>query len=58
MRSHAEATCIQHSLAEAGIAAVAAGKQSLYATGEAGELHILLLALLHGGDDGRRLKVH
>ncbi|MCF7223796.1 UvrD-helicase domain-containing protein [Marilutibacter chinensis] len=53
VRSHAEATRIQRALAEAGIAAVAAGRQSLYATAEAGELHALLLALLHGGDDGR-----
>ena len=40
-------------LALAGIPAVAAGKQSLFATGEARDLHALLLALLHGGDDGR-----
>ncbi|MBB1061594.1 UvrD-helicase domain-containing protein [Marilutibacter spongiae] len=53
VRSHAEATRVQRALAEAGIAAVAAGKQSLYATPEARELHALLLALLHGGDDGR-----
>src|SRR5690606_18664003 len=31
----------------------AAGKQSLFATSEARELHTLLLALLQGGDDGR-----
>lgn len=53
VRSHAEATRIQRALADAGIPAVAAGKQSLFATAEARELHVLLLALLHGADDGR-----
>ena len=53
VRSHREATMIQQALALVGIAAVAAGKQSLFATAEARDLHALLLALLHGGDDGR-----
>ncbi|WP_372017098.1 UvrD-helicase domain-containing protein [Pseudoxanthomonas sp. 10H] len=53
VRSHAEASRIQQALAAAGIPAVAAGKQSLFATSEARELHALLLALLHGADDGR-----
>ncbi len=53
VRSHSEATRIRQALALAGIPAVAAGKQSLFATDEARELHALLLALLHGGDDGR-----
>ncbi len=53
VRSHREATMVQQALALAGIAAVAAGKQSLFATDEARELHALLLALLHSGDDGR-----
>ena len=53
VRSHREATMVQQALAQAGIAAVAAGKQSLFATAEARELHALLLALLHSGDDGR-----
>jgi exodeoxyribonuclease V beta subunit len=53
VRSHAEATRIRHALATVGIAAVAAGKQSLFATEQARELHALLLALLHGADDGR-----
>ena len=53
VRSHREATQVQRALALAGIAAVAAGKQSLFATAEARELHTLLLALLHGGDDSR-----
>lgn len=53
VRSHNEATRIQRALALAGIPAVAAGKQSLFATDEARDLHALLLALLHAGDDGR-----
>ncbi len=53
VRSHHEATMVQQALALAGIPAVAAGKQSLFATSEARELHALLLALLHAGDDGR-----
>ena len=53
VRSHNEATRIRHALAVAGIPAVAAGRQSLFATDEAHELHVLLLALLHGADDGR-----
>ena len=53
VRSHAEATRIRHALALAGIPAVAAGKQSLFATPEARDIHALLLALLHGADDGR-----
>ena len=53
VRTHFEATRIQQALAAAGIPAVAAGKQSLFATAEARELHMLLLALLQGGDDGR-----
>ncbi|QDH68758.1 exodeoxyribonuclease V subunit beta [Marilutibacter alkalisoli] len=53
VRSHAEATRVQRALADVGIPAVAAGKQSLFATTEARELHILLLALLHGADDAR-----
>jgi len=53
VRSHAEAMRIRQALAMVGIAAVAAGKQSLFATEEARELHALLLALIHGVDDGR-----
>ena len=53
VRSHHEATMVQQALALAGIPAVAAGQQSLFATAEARELHALLLALLHAGDDGR-----
>ncbi len=53
VRSHNEATRIRHALAMAGIPAVAAGRQSLFATTEARDIHALLLALLHGADDGR-----
>jgi exodeoxyribonuclease V beta subunit len=53
VRSHREATQLRQALAMAGIPAVAAGKQGLFATAEARELHALLLALLHSGDDGR-----
>ena len=53
VRSHREATMVQQALALVGIPAVAAGKQSLFATTEARDLHALLLALLHSGDDGR-----
>ncbi|AKC86752.1 UvrD-helicase domain-containing protein [Pseudoxanthomonas suwonensis] len=53
VRKHHEATRIREALAAAGIPAVAAGKQSLFATAEAHELHALLQALLHGSDDGR-----
>lgn len=53
VRTHREASMVQQALAMAGIPAVAAGRQSLFATAEARELHALLLALLHGGDDGR-----
>ena len=53
VRTHSEATRMQQALAAVGIPAVAAGKQSLYATLEARELHALLLALLQSGDDGR-----
>lgn len=53
VRWHKEATLVQQALALAGIPAVAAGKQSLFATAEARDLHVLLLALLHGGDEGR-----
>jgi exodeoxyribonuclease V beta subunit len=53
VRSHSEASMIRQALALAGIPAVSAGKWSLFATAEAGELHALLLALRHGGDDAR-----
>lgn len=53
VRKHHEATRIREALAAVGIPAVAAGKQSLFATAEAHELYALLQALLHGADDGR-----
>jgi exodeoxyribonuclease V beta subunit len=53
VRTHKEAMRIQQALAAVGIPAVAAGKQSLFATPEAHELLTLLLALLHTADDGR-----
>ncbi|WP_407353481.1 UvrD-helicase domain-containing protein [Luteimonas sp. R10] len=53
VRSHHEATRIRQALALAGIPAVAAGRQSLFATAEARDVHALLLALLHGADDSR-----
>src|SRR5690606_28281265 len=53
VRTHREATRVQQALAAAGIPAVAAGKQSLYATTEAQELRLLLLALLQPADDAR-----
>ena len=53
VRRHHEATRIQQALSAVGIPAVAAGKQSLYATAEARELRVLLLALLQPADEGR-----
>ncbi|MGY0560485.1 exodeoxyribonuclease V subunit beta [Luteimonas sp. A277] len=55
VRKHGEAIQIRDALAAVGIPAVAAGKQSLFATPEARELHTLLQALVHGADD-RRLR--
>ena len=53
VRSHKEAARIQRALAAVGIPAVAAGKQSLFASTEAHELRLLLLALLQPADEGR-----
>ena len=53
VRSHDEATRIQSALVAAGIPAVAAGKQSLFATAEAGELLAVFEALLRPDDEGR-----
>ena len=53
VRSHREATLVQRGLAAAGIPAVAAGKQSLFATSEAQDLRALLMALLQPADEGR-----
>ena len=53
VRSHKEAARIQQTLAAVGIPAVAAGKQSLFASSEAHEVRLLLLALLQPADEGR-----
>ncbi|MGH8083667.1 MAG: exodeoxyribonuclease V subunit beta [Lysobacter sp.] len=53
VRSHREATRMQLALAAAGIPAVAAGKQSLFATDEARELLAVFEALLYPADDSR-----
>lgn len=53
VRNHKEATRMLQALARAGVPAVAAGKQSLFASAEAVELRTLLLALLHPADSGR-----
>jgi len=53
VRSYKEAVQIQHALTQLGIAAVAAGRQSLFATDQAHEIRGLLLALLHPSDEGR-----
>ncbi|MCD9085158.1 exodeoxyribonuclease V subunit beta [Stenotrophomonas sp. SY1] len=53
VRSHKEAARIQQALAAVGIPAVAAGKQSLFASAEAHEVRLLLLALLQPADEGR-----
>ncbi|KAF1712299.1 exodeoxyribonuclease V subunit beta [Pseudoxanthomonas kalamensis DSM 18571] len=52
VRTHRDATRIRQALAEVGIAAVATGKLSLFATPEARELHALLRMLAQGADDG------
>ena len=53
VRKHSEATRIQQALAAVGIPAVAAGKQSLFASQEAKDIQVLLMALLQPGDEGR-----
>ncbi|MGH8053535.1 MAG: exodeoxyribonuclease V subunit beta [Stenotrophomonas sp.] len=53
VRSHKEAARIQQTLAAVGIPAVAAGKQSLFASSEAHDVRLLLLALLQPADEGR-----
>src|SRR5690606_8124033 len=55
VRKPSEAVMTRDALAAVGISAVAAGRQSLFATPEARELHVLLQALVHGADD-RRLR--
>lgn len=53
VRSHAEAARMQSALVAAGVPAVAAGKQSLFETEQAGELLALFQALLQPADEGR-----
>lgn len=53
VRSHAEATRMRMALSAAGIPAVAAGKQSLFETEQAGELLAVFEALLQPADEGR-----
>ncbi|MEL1263427.1 exodeoxyribonuclease V subunit beta [Pseudoxanthomonas putridarboris] len=53
VRNHKDAARMQQALARAGVPAVAAGKQSLFESAEAGELRMLLLALLQPSDSGR-----
>jgi len=53
VRNHKDAARVQQALARAGVPAVAAGKQSLFATDEAAELRALLLALHQPADSGR-----
>jgi len=53
VRSYKDAVLVQQALTQLGIAAVAAGRQSLFATEQAQEIHWLLLALLHPADEGR-----
>nr|WP_144900546.1 exodeoxyribonuclease V subunit beta [Luteimonas cucumeris] len=53
VRSHVEATRMQAALVAAGIAAVAAGRQSLFETAQALELLVVFEALLQPADEGR-----
>lgn len=53
VRNHKEATRIRQALAQVGIPAVAAGRQSLFDTDEARDLSTLLQALLQPADPGR-----
>jgi exodeoxyribonuclease V beta subunit len=51
VRKHAEAARIRRALAAVGIAAVAAGRQSLFESDEAGELLAVLEAAMRPGDE-------
>lgn len=53
VRSHSEAARMQAALVAAGVPAVAAGKQSLFASEQAGEVLAVLEALLQPADEGR-----
>ncbi|GAB3101189.1 exodeoxyribonuclease V subunit beta [Lysobacter terrae] len=53
VRNHAEATLMREALVRSGIPAVAAGRNSLFATEQARDVLALLEALLHPDDDAR-----
>ena len=53
VRNHFEATLMREALSRAGIAAVAAGRRSLFSTEEAADVLALLEALLRPDDDAR-----
>jgi len=53
VRSHKEASLIRKALAQLGIPAVSAGRQSLYASAEALDIRLLLMALMQPSDPGR-----
>ncbi len=53
VRTHAEAAAVRHALARRNVPAATVDRTSLYASDDARDLLALLLALLHGGDDGR-----
>jgi len=53
VRNHSEATLMREALSRAGIAAVAAGRRSLFSTEEARDVLALLEALLRPDDDAR-----
>ena len=53
VRNHSEATLMRETLSRAGIAAVAAGRRSLFSTAEARDVLALLEALLRPDDDAR-----
>ncbi|QGW63492.1 exodeoxyribonuclease V subunit beta [Lysobacter soli] len=53
VRNHFEATLMREALSRAGIAAVAAGRRSLFSTEEARDVLALLEALLRPDDDAR-----
>ncbi|MGY0557577.1 MULTISPECIES: UvrD-helicase domain-containing protein [unclassified Lysobacter] len=53
VRDHSQASRMQAALVNAGIAAVAAGKQSLFQSEQANELLAVLEALLQPADEGR-----
>src|SRR5690606_5548751 len=52
-RTHEEATAVRDALARCNVPAATVDRTSLYASDEARELRLLLLALLHAGDDER-----